>query len=112
MSIVPSGIATGASATPLAQPAAGQSQQADTAAGAARRAEAVQRAELAEGVGETEEKTDTQDRDADGRRPWERPQRRAPNSNPVQPAEEAASTEPPRAPDPTGQSGQLLDLCG
>ena len=62
------------------------------------------KAEAAAGVGEPDgEDHETHDRNADGRRPWE-----------DQPAPEA-DAEPPdmrQSKDPSGQSGNLLDLTG
>ncbi len=63
------------------------------------------RAENAAGIGETNgEDHETAERDADGRRPWEEPERRKP------PSEAAGSPRISR--DATGNAGNLLDLSG
>lgn len=61
-------------------------------------------AESAAGVGTTEGDAAASDRDADGRRLWERP--------PVVQAGKADDEEPHGAKDLSGQSGSLLDLTG
>ncbi len=72
------------------------------------RAQSQQKAELAAGVGEADgDNHQTAQRDADGRRLWEFPQRKG---------KPDADDDDPRRPqgpvDPTGQSGGMLDLCG
>ncbi len=68
-----------------------------------RKVESVERAEKAEGIGETDgSEHQSEERDADGRRPWERMGR--PKG---QDEEKKQHTK-----DPTGQSGNLLDLSG
>ncbi len=65
-----------------------------------------QKAEAAAGIGETDgEDHQTDERDADGRRPWEFPPKKR-NS-----AEDPAK-QPPQSRDTTGESGNLLDLTG
>lgn len=61
-------------------------------------------AESAAGVGTTEGDEAAGDRDADGRRLWERP----PAPKPTEPNEEEASGTK----DASGQCGSLLDLSG
>ncbi|MGE3776161.1 MAG: hypothetical protein AB7F89_03170 [Pirellulaceae bacterium] len=71
-------------------------------------ANANRRAENAAGVGEMEQESAVSERDADGRRLWERP-------DPTAPDEEADSASGPTAVaslDPSGDSGTLLDLTG
>jgi hypothetical protein len=71
------------------------------------RAQSEQKAELAAGIGQADgDDHQTAERDADGRRLWEIPRRRG--------AADAGNDEPrrPEAPDPTGQSGSILDLSG
>lgn len=72
----------------------------------ARTAASGQRAENAAGVGETEQDEATSERDADGRRLWERQDGRPPQEESPPPQEPVASR------DPTGQSGTQLDLSG
>lgn len=73
----------------------------------ARRAQADRHAEAAAGVGETEQDHETEERDADGRRLWEKPPGGA-QAEP--PADEPAAVLP--AKDPSGQRGSQLDLLG
>jgi hypothetical protein len=65
-----------------------------------------QSAELAAGIGTTDEDQEASDRDADGRMFWEN--RKSPGE------QEAAENPPPQRPakDPTGISGNTLDLTG
>lgn len=107
MSIGPtSGLAGSVAATALAQttgPEADRAQQA--AANQEGRVRNEQRAESAGGIGEADgDDHQTDERDADGRRPWEMP------------VPEAAASQPPTAPpqskDASRQSGNLLDLTG
>lgn len=77
--------------------------QHDTAA-KERQIASAEHAERAAGVGTTEGDEAAGDRDADGRRLWERP-----------PKPKHAGTgndEPAATKDPSGQSGSLLDLTG
>lgn len=66
------------------------------------------RAENAAGVGATDgEDNQASDRDADGRRLWERPATRR-----HAPAAGDATSQTPLSRDPSGESGQTLDLSG
>jgi hypothetical protein len=108
MSIGPSTpIAGSVAGTFLAQTRASDVDRAQQESNAqALRAESQQKAELASGVGQADgDNHQAGDRDADGRRPWEFPRREA------QP-EAGDEAGQPHAPDPTGQSGGTLDLCG
>lgn len=74
-----------------------------------RRVGSDRQAEAASGIGQTDEDQQASDRDADGRRLWERPAEGETTT------EEAASEEPPsirRGKDATRQTGNLLDLTG
>lgn len=77
--------------------------QHDTAA-KERRIASDEHAESAAGVGTTEGDEAAGDRDADGRKLWERP--------PKSKHAEAADEEQTVTKDPSGQSGTLLDLSG
>jgi hypothetical protein len=71
------------------------------------RAEAgVEYAEKASGIGDTQEDSKANDRDADGRRLWEFDQPK--EEDPVAEAE----TPEAKAKDPTGTAGRNLDLSG
>jgi hypothetical protein len=66
------------------------------------------KAEQAAGIGQTDgEEHETEDRDGDGRRPWELP----PKKKDSVPAGALAETPPP-AKDPSGERGNSLDLTG
>jgi hypothetical protein len=101
---------SGLSSTPLSQRTAEADKAQQSATEQSRSAEASERAELAAGIGQTEEDNGATDRDADGRRLWERPAEKKPG----QPLS-AAAPPPPAAvlsKDPTGQCGGELDLVG
>jgi hypothetical protein len=66
------------------------------------------KAEKAAGIGEPEEEAPIEDRDADGRQPWELSDHREGASAVATPPE----TEPVTAKDPHGESGNLLDVSG
>ncbi len=71
------------------------------------RVQSEEKAELAAGVGQADgDDHQTADRDADGRQLW---RLRNPQS---QQAEEGVPSQDARSKDPTGQSGNMLDLSG
>jgi len=105
------GIAASAAGSPLAQTKGSDLErtQQDTA-GQQRRVEADQKAENAAGIGEADgEDHETAERDADGRRLWEKPPQ-------AEAADENKGDSPPsesrRSKDSSGQRGNLLDLSG
>jgi hypothetical protein len=106
MSIASLGIAGGLAATSLPQRAAEAEKAQRETTEQARAADATQQAENAAGIGQTEEDSQTSERDADGRRLWEE-QRRAKNK-----LTEPESSPAPLAKDPTGARGSQLDLLG
>lgn len=68
------------------------------------------KAEAAAGIGETDgQDHETGERDADGRRLWEKP---AAANNAEAPPDDATTAAATRAKDPSGQSGSQLDLSG
>ncbi|HUG66901.1 MAG TPA: hypothetical protein VMM76_04055 [Pirellulaceae bacterium] len=76
----------------------------------ARQTKSDQKAEAAEGVGETTQDEKASDRDADGRRSWEAmPEQTA---EPEDMVDEAKTPKIPQSKDPTGTSGGQLDLHG
>ncbi len=95
-----------AAGAPLSQTAGAETErtQKESAAGE-RLVDAQNKSERASGIGETQEDQQTAERDADGRRLWEGPAKK-----------KAADPEEPtvdrRAKDPTGMSGNELDLTG
>jgi hypothetical protein len=96
--------------SPLAQQQGSDVQkgQQDTA-DQARQTQMNAKAEQAAGVGETEQDEQASDRDADGRRLWERTGR-AGDPEAADQADSESGEAGSR--DPTGQSGQNLDLSG
>jgi len=100
-------VAAGASGTTLTQAKGADIDRAQQeGANAQRRVQAEQRAENAAGIGQADgEDHESSERDADGRRPWEIGGR---SKSPAAPPGDA----PPQAKDPTGQTGNLLDLTG
>ena len=109
MSIGPTGITGSLAGSPLSQAKgtdADRAQQ-DTS-NQARQVQSEQNAENASGIGETEEDEQTSERDADGRRLWEKPtSEEEPDTTTADP-----STEAPQSRDATGQRGTQLDLSG
>jgi len=108
MSVGPTTFAASLAATSLNQARGSEAErvQHDTAA-KERQVEGDRKAEDASGIGTAEGDEAAGDRDADGRRLWEKP-----------PAGKGASDDETsddlavRVKDPTGQSGSLLDLTG
>lgn len=72
-----------------------------------RATEASRTAENAAGVGEMDQEGETSERDADGRRLWERPD---PKKTGVRPGDD--DSNPPKSKDPSGQAGLQIDLSG
>lgn len=107
------GVATGLPASfagiPVAQTGGAEIDRTRTEAAALRRAEAADaQAEKAAGIGETDgEDHQTDDRDADGRRPWEfGPAPTAVSQNALE------AEEPRQSKDLSGEAGGQLDLTG
>jgi hypothetical protein len=110
MSVGPlGGIAGSAAGSPLSQTKGSEVERARQDANSQqRRVESDQKAESAAGVGETDgENHETEERDADGRRAWELP---AEDKSGESTDEHGQTKSPPK--DPTGNSGNLLDLSG
>ena len=100
------GIAGSAAGAPLSQTKGSETERAGRdAADQLRQTDGQDRSEKAAGIGQTQEDAETSDRDADGRRLWEENRRKQ-----QQEAEEEALRH--RAKDPTGTSGNSLDLMG
>ena len=108
MSVGPLGILGSAAGSPLPQAKGADVETTQqTTSEQARRADAIRTAESAEGLGEMDQDQEAEDRDADGRRPWEC--RRVEPGTAEPPADE---NPPSMAPDPTGQRGTQLDITG
>jgi hypothetical protein len=105
MSIGPLGAMTSVAGTPLAQTAGSALERSHGEVGAQRRQVYYGgKAEAAAGVGQPDgEDHETDQRGADGRRPWEEP----PTSLAIEAPQDA-----PRSVDPSRQSGNMLDLDG
>jgi hypothetical protein len=107
MSIGSLGIVGSLAGTPLTQKAAEVDKTQRDAADAARQTDAAARAESAQGIGQTEEESEASERDADGRRLWERQQKK-----PAEQEAAASTSAETHAKDPEGISGGILDLTG
>ena len=105
MNVVPmGGIVSGAAGAPLAQTGGPETERAQRdGVTRERRIASEQSAEKAAGIGTTDEDQETSERDADGRMFWEQ--------NSVTKHDEL-QTSPKQAKDPSGESGNSLDLTG
>ena len=113
MSIGPmGGIVGSAAGVPLSQTKGSEVEktQRDTS-NQQRKAENDSAAELAAGVGHTEEDQQATERDADGRRPWEVDKKESDAAN-DEAASQFESQSRRQSKDTTGQSGHSLDLTG
>jgi len=99
-------VAAGAAGAPLAQTKGTELDRThQDSAAHQRRVQTEQQAADAAGIGQTDgQEHQTDERDADGRLPWEMPSR--PSQNPP------AGAPPPRTEDPDGTLGAQLDLLG
>lgn len=109
MSVGPMGTVGGAAGSQLAQSQGSDvtRTQQDTAS-QARQTRMDDKAQAAAGVGQTEQDEQANDRDADGRRPWEIPAPPEPTAESDAGADEASRA----GKDPTGVTGSQLDLQG
>ena len=99
-------IAAGAAGAPMAQTKGSELDRThQDSAAHQRRIQTEQQAAEAAGIGQTDgQEHQTDERDADGRRPWEMPTR---------PPQRPPATSPsPRPEDPDGAMGAQLDLLG
>ena len=113
MSIGPaSGIGGSAAGAPMSQTNSKDVQQTQReAASQQRQVDTQQQAENAAGIGQTHEDSETSDRDADGRRLWERGTQQQDPSTTDEETPTAEKAEK-KSIDPTGESGKQLDLTG
>jgi hypothetical protein len=101
---------TSAAGTALSQTVGSETERAQKESSNEQRvADAEKHAEASAGIGQTEEDQATSDRDADGRRLWEKPPEVAKKNASAEPDADSASRQ---SKDPTGQSGTRLDLTG
>jgi hypothetical protein len=105
---VTTGLVGSAAGAPLSQTAGAETERSQKDAAVRERlAESQNKSERASGIGTTEQDQQTDERDADGRRLWEAAGKRKRG------ASEVEETEPDRrAKDPSGLSGNSLDLTG
>ena len=100
------GMVGSVAASGAAQRAASEDRAGQDSVDQQRQTEAATQAELAAGIGQTDEDQETSERDADGRLPWEFARRQKSSADPA-PGEAAGRTR-----DPDGMSGTQLDLTG
>ena len=110
MNIGTLGIVGGLAGSPLTQRTAETDRAERESSDQAREAKTNERAELAAGIGQTEEDSEAQERDADGRRPWEQAAKPQPQPAEELPPESDAKAVRPK--DPSGERGGELDLVG
>src|SRR3954447_18975617 len=106
------GVVGSAAGTSLSQTAGAETErsQRDTAA-QHRQINGNERSEKASGIGQTEQDQESSERDADGRRLFERPGKQTKGTKDEPPGDEALSLSK-QSKDPTGLSGTKLDLTG
>ena len=111
MSVGPlGGIVGSAAGAPLSQTKGSEVDRAGQESTAQeRKVEGDKSAEKASGIGQTEEDQESSDRDADGRRLWEIDAEEEAEEDAEGKDEQAGER---KAKDPTGQSGNTLDLTG
>jgi hypothetical protein len=96
-----------AAGAPLSQTAGSETERAQKETGVRERLlDGQNKSEKASGIGTTDEDQQTGERDADGRRPWEIAAKKKPETA------DAAGEPDRRAKDPSGMSGNALDLTG
>jgi hypothetical protein len=106
---VTTGIVSSAAGAPLSQTAGSEAERtAKDAAARERTVDAQQQSERASGIGQTQQDGESGERDADGRRPWEIGAKGKRKTS----AEPEAHEPPRQAKDPSGSSGNALDLTG
>jgi hypothetical protein len=103
------GVLTSAAGAPLQQARGNDSDRAAQDVSSQQRGDKLgDRADAAAGVGQTEEDQGSAERDADGRRMWER----SPEGKSQQENTDEQHQPPPPVKDPTGNAGNALDLTG
>lgn len=116
MSIGPmGGIGASAAGAPLSQTKGSEAERAaQESTGQQRNAASEKSAESAAGIGETSEDQESSDRDADGRRLWERNEQSddEQQESDTDPGTEDGTATPHQVKDVHGESGNELDLTG
>jgi hypothetical protein len=110
MTMVPlGGLLSSTAGTAISQTAGSETERTQKDALAYRSsADAEQRAERSAGIGQTEQDQETSERDADGRRLWEK----SADSKKQPDAVTETEVDVRQSKDPTGQAGTQLDLTG
>jgi len=109
------GITSSAAGAPLSQTAGSEAERTQKDALAqSRQVDANQKAEMAAGIGQTEQDQESSERDADGRRLWEKQDQSEEQRGDKDGGHygEAAEGSVRLSKDATGQSGTKLDLTG
>ncbi len=107
------GIQGSAAGAPLSQTKGSETEKAQQqAASSERQATAAEKSEQAAGIGTTEEDQEAGDRDADGRRMYEDAEEGSQQTDTEATTQLSPAAEPPKSKDPTGQTGNTLDLMG
>ncbi len=110
MSMGPLGIVGSAAGSQLSQAKGTDSDRvAKEVSDQSRKTDGASKAQAADGVGQTDEQEQTSERDADGRRLWEKTGGLDPNDAESGHADERPPTQ---SKDAIGQSGNRLDLSG
>jgi hypothetical protein len=114
MTMVPlGGMLASAAGTALSQTSGSETERAlKESLSEQRISETDQHAERSAGIGQTEQDQGTSDRDADGRRLWEKPPGDSKKSDTSDSEEAENELQSRQSKDPTGQSGTRLDLTG
>jgi hypothetical protein len=105
------GVVGSAAGTSLSQTAGAETErsQRDTAA-QHRQISGSERSERASGIGQTEQDQESSERDADGRRLWEKQSKDGKEAKDEPKSDDLAISK--QSKDPSGQSGTKLDLTG
>lgn len=101
------GMVGSVAASGMAQRAASEDRVRQDTVDQQRQTESATQAELAAGIGQTDEDQETSERDADGRLPWELKRK-----NPLPANDDTPPSLPSQVRDPQGISGTQLDLTG
>ena len=111
MSVGPlGGIVSSAAGAPLSQTTGAESERTQKEISARQRlADSQEKSERAAGIGTTEQDQEVSDRDADGRRLWEATQKK---DRLELPDSQGDDQNIPKSKDPSGESGNTLDLMG
>jgi hypothetical protein len=102
------GIISSAAGSPLSQTAGSETERAKDSLAQSRQVDAMQKAESAAGIGQTEQDQESSERDADGRRLWEAQEKAKKDVTEGSSGDSVLR----QSKDASGQSGTKLDLTG